>query len=67
MALTKVQYIDDVTVIYAENLNDIQDAIIALQSGSIEKPLNPSVGDFLCYTENGWSAVTVPAAAGVNF
>ena len=33
MALTKVEYVDDVTVIHAENLNDIQDAIIALQNG----------------------------------
>ena len=34
MALTKVVYTDNVTVIYAQNLNDIQDAIIALeQSG----------------------------------
>lgn len=28
MALTKVTYVDDVTVIYAQNLNDIQDEII---------------------------------------
>lgn len=156
MALTKVTYTDGVTVIYAGNLNDIQDAIIALEgssvlfvsqtltdvqktqardnigaasisdlgtvftikgdvatvndlpalgnsvgdvyyvqsvsaafvwlettahpngyweefgepidlSGYIEKPQNPSVGDFLCYTGNGWGAVTVPAAAGVSF
>lgn len=36
MALTKVVYIDGTTVIYAQNLNDIQDAIIVLegQAGS---------------------------------
>jgi hypothetical protein len=33
MALQKVTYTDGVTVIFAQNLNDIQDAIIALQSG----------------------------------
>lgn len=36
MALTKVTYVNGVTVITAENLNDIQDAIIELeQSGAI--------------------------------
>lgn len=30
--LTKVNYVDDTTVIHAKNLNDIQDAIIELQS-----------------------------------
>ena len=34
MALTKVTYTDNVTVIYAQNLNDIQDAIIALEGAS---------------------------------
>ena len=67
MALTKVEYVDDVTVIHAENLNDIQDAIIALQSNSIKKPQSPSIGDFLCYTADGWGAVTVRAASGVSF
>lgn len=33
MALTKVEYVDGVTVIYGQNLNDIQDAIIALENG----------------------------------
>lgn len=33
MALQKVDYVNQVTVITAENMNDIQDAIIALQSG----------------------------------
>lgn len=32
MALNKVPYVDGVTVITAENLNDIQDAIIALEN-----------------------------------
>lgn len=34
MALSKVVYVNGVTVITAENLNDIQDAIIALESGA---------------------------------
>lgn len=34
MALTKVVYTDGVTVIYASNLNAIQDAIIALEGAS---------------------------------
>lgn len=34
MALSKVIYVNGVTVITAENLNDIQDAIIALEQGS---------------------------------
>ena len=33
MALDKVPYTDGVTTIYADNLNDIQDAIIALEKG----------------------------------
>ncbi len=33
MALTKVTYTDGAAVIYAQNLNDIQDAIIALEQG----------------------------------
>lgn len=32
MALTKVTYTDDVTVIEAQNMNDIQDAIIAMET-----------------------------------
>lgn len=34
MALSKVLYVNGVTVITAENLNDIQDAIIALEGGA---------------------------------
>ncbi len=33
MALTKVSYADNETIISAKNLNDIQDAIIALEAG----------------------------------
>lgn len=36
MALKKVNYIDDETLITAENLNDIQDSIISLESKSKE-------------------------------
>lgn len=35
MALSKVVYVNGVTVITAENLNDIQDAIIALENAGI--------------------------------
>lgn len=35
MALTKVTYVNGTTVIGAENLNDIQDAIIALEEHAI--------------------------------
>lgn len=38
MALSKVTYTDNVTVIYADNLNNIQDAIIALESGAAPAP-----------------------------
>lgn len=38
MALTKVTYVDGSTVIYAQNLNDIQDAIIALEGSSSISP-----------------------------
>lgn len=41
MALNKVSYIDRQTPIAAKNLNDIQDAIIALQSKIDE--LNTSI------------------------
>ena len=34
MALIKVEYVDGVTVITAQNMNDIQDAIIALENGA---------------------------------
>lgn len=35
MALTKVTYVDQETVIGADNLNDIQDAIIDLEETTI--------------------------------
>lgn len=38
MALSKVTYTDNVTIIYASNLNNIQDAIIALESGAAPTP-----------------------------
>lgn len=41
MALSKVTYEDGVTVITAENLNDIQEAIIALENrGTSPSPYN---------------------------
>lgn len=33
MSLNKVNYVDNVTIIGADNLNEIQDAIISLESG----------------------------------
>ena len=38
MALLKTIYEDGVTVIYAQNLNDIQDEIIRLNTAKYEKP-----------------------------
>ena len=38
MALSKVTYTDNVTTIYASNLNNIQDAIIALESVATPTP-----------------------------
>lgn len=35
MSLNKVNYVDNVTIIGADNLNEIQDAIISLESGGI--------------------------------
>jgi len=35
--LEKVQYTDGKTVIYAQNLNEIQDAILDLDSNKVEK------------------------------
>lgn len=71
MALNKVTYVDNETVIYAQNLNDIQDAIIALEQGGggIPAPSNPSNGQFLVYSsaQSAWIAQTVPSANGVSF
>ena len=39
----------------------------SLQVGAIPAPASASIGDFLCFTDNGWAAVTVPSAAGVSF
>lgn len=44
MALQKTNYIDDQTVISAKNLNDIQDAIVALEARKVNgKPLSSDV------------------------
>ena len=37
MSLTKVPYVNGQTVIGATNLNDIQDAVIALETGTVKK------------------------------
>lgn len=45
MALTKVVYTDEVTIIEADNLNDIQDSIIALEGYAVsEASVAESVG-----------------------
>lgn len=68
MALKKVTYEDERTVIEAENLNAIQDAIIALEG----EPKLPSVSDsdngkVLMVVDGSVSAVTVDSAEGVGF
>lgn len=47
MALTKVEYVDGETVIAGQNLNDIQDSIIALEGKSTENgaTFTPSVSE----------------------
>lgn len=57
MALTKVTYLDYTTIIYGQNLNDIQDAIIALETsvpGKITAPETPAENDYLHYSGSAW-------------
>lgn len=56
MSLTKVPYVDRVTVISGENLNAIQDAIIHLEDHAIQVPGSPTDGQIPVYsgTLGGW-------------
>ena len=53
MGLTKVTYVDNKTVISAKNLNDIQDAIVALETDAdnavtmdqVNTAINTAVGE----------------------
>ena len=68
MALEKVTYEDERTVIKSKNLNAIQDAIIALE----KEPKLPSVsvsdnGKVLMVVDGAVSAVTIDNAEGVGF
>lgn len=56
MSLTKVPYVDGVTVISGENLNAIQDAIIALEGHAIQISGSPIDGQIPVYsgTSGGW-------------
>lgn len=47
MALVKVTYVDGETVIYAENLNDIQDAIIELEEAELPVATDEEVQDII--------------------
>ena len=38
-----------------------------IDSGKIDKPSNPTSGQFLVYNGTTWAATTVPSANGVNF
>lgn len=41
--------------------------IVAQIVGEISTSTEPSIGDFLVYTSNGWDAVAVSSAQGVSF
>ena len=65
MAFEKVHYVDNVTVIGAKNLNDIQDEFdnkLDIDFGAA------SAGKFLAVGNDGRvTAVSLPSAAGVSF
>lgn len=65
MAFEKVHYVDNVTVIGAKNLNDIQDEFdkkLDIDFGTANK------GKFLTVGNDGKiTAVSMPSAAGVSF
>lgn len=65
MAFQKVNYVDNVTVIGAQNLNDIQnefDYKLDNNFGSV------NAGKFLTVGNDGTvTAVSLPSAAGVSF
>lgn len=62
MGLNKVTYVDNETVIYAQNLNDIQDAIIELEEGGG----GTAEGDLIVVTVSG-TTPSITAAAGHRY
>ena len=67
----KVTYQNKVTIITAENLNDIQDSVINLQT-MLENGVMPPVdesdnGKFLRVVNGEWAAETVPSAEEASF
>lgn len=57
MALSKVTYVDNETVITAENLNEIQDEVIRigdkLDSGELQEEMQAMIDTSLGVIENG--------------
>lgn len=65
MAFQKVTYVDDVTVIYAQNLNDIQDEFDNKLDNNFGEA---NAGKFLTVGNDGEvTAVSLESAAGVSF
>lgn len=65
MAFQKVNYVDNVTVIGAQNLNDIQNEF----DNKLDNDFGAaSAGKFLAVGNDGKvTAVSLPSAAGVSF
>ena len=63
MALSKVVYVNGVTVITAENLNDIQDAIIALENAGIPTDVVQYVAQTLTDTQKAQARDNIGAAS----
>lgn len=63
MALSKVVYVNGVTVITAENLNDIQDAIIALENAGIPTDVVQYVAQTLTDTQKAQARDNIGAVA----
>ena len=67
MALKKVTYIDETTVIEADNLNDIQDAIIALEKEDKLPTATPEdSGKVLQVVDGEWAVGVVPSSGGTS-
>lgn len=66
MALKKVTYKNEITVIKAENLNDIQDAIIALEQ-SVPPITEADNGKVIMVVGGAMSAVKIDSAEGAGF
>ena len=66
MALEKVTYENERTVINAKNLNDIQDAIIALED-KVPLVSESDNGKVLMVVDGVVSAVSIESAEGAGF